>query len=170
MGWKNVKEGYQIQHLVCVTPDGICIGSGFIHDLIVIGLDGVVKKRFDGSSNDDLRRYQQEMDADPMRLAQLVKSPDHFDTSITVYTYDGGDIIEKKCEAPGWPNVTHDGDMMYNNTYSSNRAEVVEWAKRNADAGIKIFERNIEETKTSLAELEALLAKTKGERAKLELA
>lgn len=170
MGWKNVKEGYQIGHQVCVAEKGICIGSGYIHDLIVIGLNGVVKKRYDSSSNDDLRRYQQEMDADPEKLKRLVQTPDSFEISITVYTYDGGDIIEKQCEAIGWPNVTHDGDMMYENTYSPDRDVVVQWAKHNADLGIKFAQERIEEAKASLIELEVSLARVKEERAKLELA
>lgn len=169
MGWKNVKESYQIGHQVCVAEKGICIGSGYIHDLIVIGLDGVVKKRFDGSSNDDLRRYQQEMDADPEKLKRLVQTPDSFEVAITVYTYDGGDIIEKQCEALGWPNVTHDGCMMYENTFSADREIVVGWAKRNADLGIKYAQERIEDAKVSLNELEASLVEVKAERAKLEL-
>lgn len=170
MGWKNVKESYQIGHQVCVAEKGICIGSGYIHDLIVISLDGVVKKRFDGSSNDDLRRYQQEMDADPEKLKRLVQTPDSFEVAITVYTYDGGNIIEKRCESLGWPNVTHDGDMMYENTYSPDRDVVVQWAKRNADLGIKFAQERVEEAKASLIELEVSLARVKEERAKLELA
>lgn len=169
MGWKNIKESYQIGHVVCVTEKGICIGSGYIHDLIVIGLDGTVKKRYDDRSNEDLGRYQQEIDADPVKLKKLALSPDHFDTSITVYTYDGGDIIEKQCEALGWPNVTHDGCMMYENTFSADREIVVGWAKCNADLGIKYAQERIEDAKVSLNELEASLVEVKAERAKLKL-
>ncbi len=45
MGWKNVKDLYGIKHTVQMTEKGICIGSAYVHDLIVIGLDGVLKKR-----------------------------------------------------------------------------------------------------------------------------
>ena len=119
MGWKNVKESYGIVHTVQVTDKGICIGSPYIHDLIVIGLDGAVKKRDYGYGNQDLKRYMQEFDADPDKLKRLVLSDDHFAASVTVFTYDGGDIVEKLCEAPGWPNVTHDGEMMYDNTFEN---------------------------------------------------
>src|ERR1043166_9084890 len=105
MGWKNVKESYGIVHTVQVTDKGICIGSPYIHDLIVIGLDGAVKKRDYGYGNQDLKRYMQEFDADPDKLKRLVLSDDHFAASVTVFTYDGGEFVEKLCEAPGWPNV-----------------------------------------------------------------
>jgi len=37
MGWKNIKEHYRINHYVQVTEQGICIGSPYIHNIIVIG-------------------------------------------------------------------------------------------------------------------------------------
>jgi hypothetical protein len=170
MSWKNVKDHYRIGHAVQVTSKGICIGSPYIHDLIVISRDGVVTKRYeDRRSNEDLWRYQQEFDADPALLKRLVQSPDAFTASITVYTYDGGDIIEKKCEVVGWPNVTHDGDMMYENTFSSDRAKIVETAKRNADAGIEMADDRIAELKKDLAEMESLANQYRDERAKLEM-
>ncbi len=91
MSWKNVKEHYRIKHQVHVTNEGICSGSPYVHNLIVIGLDGVLKKRREGSGNADLTRYQAEMDADPAMLKQLVMAEDSFDgPGLPVFTYDGG--------------------------------------------------------------------------------
>ena len=45
MGWKNIKEHYRIGHAVQVTDAGICIGSPYIHNIIIIGVDGTLKKR-----------------------------------------------------------------------------------------------------------------------------
>jgi hypothetical protein len=36
MGWKTLKEHFDIEHFVQVTKKGICIGSGFVHDLVTI--------------------------------------------------------------------------------------------------------------------------------------
>ena len=121
MGWKTVKEHYQIKHHVCVGEAGICIGSGYISDILVISLEGVLIKRYEDRSNNQLSEYQRRMDADPALLKRLVQTSDTFAISIPVYTYNDGTIIEKRCEAPGWPNVTHDGDMMYENRYSTDR-------------------------------------------------
>src|SRR5687768_3761792 len=99
MGWKNIKEHYRIGHSVCVTEQGICIGSPYIHDIIVIGLDGKLKKRYErDGSNEDLERYQQEIEADPALLKKLIDGPDRFTKDVTVYTFSDGEIIEKKCE------------------------------------------------------------------------
>ncbi len=168
MGFKKLKQHYRIEHTVCVTDKGICIGSPYIHDLIVIGLDGTIIKGDDGRSNEDLKRYMAEMKADPAKLREVVLAKDTFDASITVYTYDGGEIIEKKCEKPGWPNVTHDGDLMYENTYSTDKAKVVERAKESAAAEIKWWPPRIKQQKKDLAEIEALLRKSQADLAKLE--
>ena len=82
MGWKNVKDHYRIGHIVQIKKVGgdhgdvaknaICIGSPYIHDLIVVSLDGDILKRYSDHGNDDLTRYMQEMEADPGVLRQLV--------------------------------------------------------------------------------------------------
>jgi hypothetical protein len=163
MSWKNVKEHYRIGHFVH------CIGSGYVSEIIVIEPDGRLSKRYDGrGGNEDLARYQQEMDADPVKLRELIAAPDTFTASIPVYTYEGGDVVEKQCEALGWPNVTHDGCMMYANTFSGDKAWIVAKAKENADIGIKWARERVEETEKKLIEARARLAEEEANRAKLE--
>ncbi len=168
MGWKNIKEHYRIKHLVQVTGQGICIGSGYIHDIIVIGLDGIQKKRYDDRSNADLMRYQHEIDINPEKLYQLIQQPDIFSKSITVYTYNGGDIIEKQCESLGYPNITHDGEMMYENTFSADKDEIVTAAKTNSDCAIKFMNKRIKEAEERLKEFRNDLLSHEEDRAKLE--
>ncbi len=156
MGWKNVKEYYRISHIVQVTPKGICIGSPYIHDIIVIGMDGIIKKRYRDkgfwSKNVILERYETEMDADPAKLKELIESEDTFDKSITIYTHEDGIILEKLCEKPIWPNVTHDGCLIYKNTFSTDKSRVVKWAKEDAGAGVELYKRRISETGEKLSE------------------
>lgn len=169
MSWKNVRDHYQVQHTVQIRDAGICIGSPYIPDIIIIGLDGAVKKRYEsGCTNEDLRRIQDAFDVDPEKLKELVLSPDIFDREITVYTYEGGDILEKKCEELGWPNITHDGLMMYENTFSDDKAKVVAWAKENANLYVKSARENAADAERRLQECKERLAKTEAERAKLE--
>lgn len=140
MGWKNLKERYNIGHIVQVTKAGICIGSGYIHDLLVVEHDGRVVKRYERPEvNEDLARYQAEFDADPEALRLAVTTPDTFAVSLPVFTYDGGTIVEEACEEYGWPNVTHAGHVMYENGYSKDKATVVKWAKKNAAATVSMI-------------------------------
>jgi hypothetical protein len=159
MGFKKLKDHYRIEHQVTVREKGICIGSPYIPDIIIIGLDGTIKKRYtERRGNNHLLRYQYEMDADPNKLREVVLAKDEFKNSIPVYTYEGGTIIEKRCEAPGWPNVTHDGDMMYENTYSTDKAKIVKRAKENARIALKFERRNHDEAKANLARIEKNIA------------
>lgn len=167
MGWKSVKEHYRISHHVQVRDGDICIGSGYISEIIVIGSDGRIKKRSDELSNVELRRYLSEMDADVGKLKELVEMPDVFERSIPVYTYAGGDILEKRCETLGWPNVTHDGMMMYENTFSDDRDKVIGWATRNAELAIKNTEERIVDMEGELVKLNNRLAEYKDDFEKL---
>lgn len=167
MGWKNVKEHYQIGHLVQVTEEGICIGSPYIHNIIVLNADGKIVKEGERTLNADLIRYQAEMKADPDKLRELVITPDSFDTSISVFTYRGAEIIEKQCEQLGWPNVTHDGDMMFENTFFAEREKALDAAKHNCEAAIFLRQMEISDTRNRLAKSQARLEDLLGDARKL---
>lgn len=189
MGWKNVQTHYGIMHYVRVTEAGICIGSGYVHDLIVIA---ETDKRRDWRDTVDRRETAighnisiwrptylgrgepfdgivKAMADDPEALRRLIDAPDTFEKSIKVYTYDyDGNIIEKLCEEPGWPNATHDGAMQYENTFSTDRDQVVEWARRNNELAlenarerVKQAARDFDEANANLAKREAAVAKLK---------
>lgn len=166
MGHKAFREHYRIGHIVKVNERGVCIGSPYIPDLIVVAMDGTILEEYD-RLNEDLKRYVAEMKADPAKLREVLNAPDTFEASIPVYTYKGADIIEKLCEKPGWPNVTHDGDIMYENTFSTDKAKVVAWAKRNAGLGVKFANDKIEQLKSDIARVESNLAKELADLAKL---
>lgn len=116
MGWKRIKEKYRIEHFVQVRDGCIAIGSSFIPDLIVIDMNGRIVRADICMNNSDLNRYHVEMLRDGEEfLRRLIQMPDEFEKSITVWTYKDGRIIEKKCEALGYPLCTHDGCIMYGN-------------------------------------------------------
>lgn len=159
MGWKSVKEHYRIAHDVQIVPGkGICIGSSYVHDLLVISETGDVTAG-KLSLGDNLSRYKDEMDADSVTLKALIAKPDTFERSIPVFTYEGAEIIECACEELGWPNVTHDGRMMYENTFSADRAEVVAWAIRSAEAGIEGWSERVAQAECDLSDVQARLSK-----------
>jgi len=157
MGWKTVKETYGIEHIVHVRNGDILIGSPYISNIVTISPDGEIKKRYSGG-NEDLTRVQSEMDADPAKLLEAVRAKDIFSVSNTVYTYNGGEILEKQCESYGWPNITHDGCLMYENTFSPDRREIILTAKREAAFGIKSYRRMIKEKEQELQKLHSGLA------------
>ena len=156
MGWKNVKDHYRIGHIVQIRSGFIAIGSAYVPDLIRVSMDGKPSwGNLGPSDNRDLSRYYAEMQKDLPKLAQLVQSPDSFSQSLPVFTWSSGVILEKECEAYGWPNVTHDGMIQYENTFSSDRMQVVRWAKQDALYGIKCMLRRRREIKKQAEEIEA---------------
>lgn len=173
MGWKNIKDHYRIGHIVSVGEKGILVGSVYIHDLIVISHDGSSVEwgsigRCD--ENRDLSWYYAEMKADPDRLKRLARTPDEFSKAIPVYTFEEetGRIVEAFCEEPGWPNVTHDGALMYENRFSTNREEVVRWARENLQAAIEYFQSRLKEEQERLETTRQQLDQTREALARLE--
>ena len=118
MGYKLLRDTYKIEHIVQVCDEEkyggrvICIGSPYVHDLIVINMEGEIVKRYDGRNNNDLRRYMQEFDEDPEKLKRIVQTPDAFDAdkNKTVYIYDYYRIRTEVCQEYGYPNTTNMGE------------------------------------------------------------
>lgn len=161
MGWKQVKQHYQISYIVHVDDGSICIRSIRQPALIVIGADGAFKKRYSdsdsGSSSEELQRIQDAMSADPAKLLALIEAEDQFDKSVAVYTFEGYEILEKFCESPGWPRVTHAGELMYPNLYSTDKEKVIVWAKANAERGLQAYTRLVDEARAKLENLQLAL-------------
>lgn len=179
MGWKNVKQHYGIGHIVANFPEkGLCIGSAYCHDLILI-VDAERRLEFHDTIDrrptsigcgltvwrpvylgrgEPFDGWVQRWSDNPAELRRQIDMPDTFERSVVVYTYDyDGNIIEKACEEPGWPNCTHDGLLMYENTFSTDRAEVVRWAKQNFLAAASNNRQVIREKEKDLARIRGYL-------------
>ncbi len=138
MGYKLLRDTYKIEHIVQVLDKKeyggrvICIGSPYVHDLIVINMEGEIVKRNDGRNNNDLRRYMQEFDADPKKLKRIVQTTDAFDAdkNKTVYIYDYGRIRTEVCQEYGYPNTTNTGELMYDNTSFPTYKDALNYALR----------------------------------------
>lgn len=192
MGWKNVKEHYGIDRTVHIEDGNIFVGSGGLPKIIAVAKAGNNREFYkDGSwnlerSGDGIEVWRMPFlgssgpfdgivsafVADLPKLRELMETPDTFERSITVWTCDyyEGTIIEKQCEEPGWPNCTHDGELMYENSFSTSRKEIVKYAKSNAAAGVENMERRVREIEADLAKVKetrdqyaAALKKLEGE-------
>jgi hypothetical protein len=170
MGWKNVKEHYRIGHIVQVTDKGIVIGSSYMPEIIVISMNGELTKLYETGfgSNEDLVRYQNEMLADLSKLKELIDTPDTFQTFIKVYTWKDGVILEKLCEDTAWPNVTHDGELMYENMFSTNKAQVVQWAKKNVKGSLVGYTEAIEDYRQKMEKMRDKVRELQGYMEKLD--
>lgn len=169
MGWKTVKEVFRIGHIVHMSDELLCIGSPYISAIITVTPDGIIRKKYDWGSDADLQRYQEEITERPEKFRAAMEQEDQFSGSIPVYTYDGGrQIIQKFCETLGYPNCTHDGELMYDNTFSINREKIIQRAIRNTKSRIASFENKIKELQQDLNQRQAWLRTAKQDLLSLE--
>lgn len=167
MGWKNIKEAFGIEHQVRVEDGYICIGSGMVHNLITIGVEtGELNEN--PTFRDFLEKHYPEVkSAGTRKLLDLIETPDTFEASIPVFTFQDGDIIECRCEAIGYPNVTHDGRMMYENRFSTDLEQVVRWAKRDLEIWSENLGERAEDLETQRDKVKNELSRVKSKYFKL---
>jgi hypothetical protein len=126
MGWKAIKDRYRIGHLVSVHKGkGICIGSGYVHDLIRINPETrkVEWGNLGPSTNDTLARYG-------MKFTKILRRSGIWLMQMTCLIVT---FLSSLTRAEQWsntfarntagPNVTHDGQMMYDNTFFEKEAD-----------------------------------------------
>lgn len=162
MGWKTLKETFGIEHQVSVDERGICIGSGYISDLAVIdpktgrATENPLYKGFLS------KHYPLLANAPLQDIISSLEATDTFNADIPVYTFDHqGRIIRDFCETPGWPNLTHSGQLMHDNRYFSTPEEALIKARdeltcaiENRQSAINDLEQDLQKKKNGLAVLQ----------------
>lgn len=162
MGFKAFKDHFGIENHIVSIQDGVLhIGSDFVSRLVGFDMQTgkvLINDAFSGFLS---KQYPEILNCtDEERLA-LIQTQDQFKQSIPVYTSLNGQIIEKKCEALGFPNVTHDGEIMYENSHFSNEADAVKYEQLNLQCKIEIQQSSISDLEAKLAEKKRNLAETK---------
>ncbi|MGL6120674.1 MAG: hypothetical protein ACRC0V_09235 [Fusobacteriaceae bacterium] len=144
MGWKNIEKKFNIQHIVQIRDNKICIGSGYIGDIITISFEGKIIKMDRDYSNEHLKRYVTELrEAERTgELKKLIDLPDTFENLKPIYTCEKGRVIKKFCEEYEYPNVCTDGDLIYENTFFVNRKDAVKYCCKNARLRLKYSAQN----------------------------
>lgn len=147
MGLKAIKEHYEIKHNVHIRGGLITIGSAYVPDIIAFDVEGKIHKKDDlfVKEGNELDRVYKALVSDPELIVKLIRQEDVFERSIRVYSFNGAEITEHFCEELGWPNVTHDGRMMYENRFTTDRNEAIEWALKEAESALKWEERRLGE-------------------------
>jgi len=159
MGWNTFKKHFNIGHIVQIRERDLLIGSSYISDLAAISMDtGMIKKR-ESWLNDFLPKHYPNISAAmPSEIKALLDAEDTFTQSIPVYTYEGLRISTKYCEEIGYPNVTHDGWLMYDNTFLTDIEAVVEMAILERVSRLENLRERITERSKELQELQDKLA------------
>lgn len=168
MGWKNVKTHFKITHNVQVTSKGLCIGSGYVHDLVVINLNtGVVceSPTFKGFLKE---YYPQLLNTSPEDMIRLLESHDNFTTKIPVYTFEQGDVVIDYAEEFGYPHTTHSGNLMYENTHFKTFSEAKVAALRDLESNMEFTKDSLVRAQQDVSDLSAKLVSLEQQILKLK--
>lgn len=168
MGCKAIKDYYDLEYVVHVRKEGVCIAGAFITDLIIIGFDGEILKKPSYNPAPQLREFIDAVERDKYLFVILYHKQDKYLSCTTVFTYDGSDIITTFCEIPGWPNITITGVLMYENEYTTDYHQVVEWARNSNERALKYHNENIIRLEKELLEQSDLWKIEAANKLKLE--
>lgn len=170
MGWKTFKQHFNIdsRHTLELRKDGVAIGSGYIPAQVVISpVDGRIRKK-EGFTDFLSKTYPAILEAPPELLVSLLAAPDVFERAIPVYAYKDGQIVEEFCEELGWPNCTHAGELMYDNTHLPNKRDAVLRAKELTALRIETMTSCVERAQRELDELKANVAEQEANALRLD--
>ena len=153
MGWKNLKQHFNLEYIVQVDTEGrLLIGSAYLNDLLTIRPDGAISVHslFADDKSGPLVDLANRLKEDPSLVRDLLASPDSFQTDIPVYTWEHGALVEKLCEEPGYPNITHDGRLMHDNTYFLRPEDACAKAHSSSVFYVEHWERQVERLQREL--------------------
>lgn len=159
MGWKRFKEHFEIGHHVCVCDGKILIGSRYVSNIVSVDMETgsvVCSKTFP----EFLRQYYPVLaKADPAEILSCIREQDIFERSVRIYVFMNNEIVEKYCEEPCYPNVTHDGLMIYDgDSFSVDRDVVVRGAREYLERRCENAAETIERRKADIVEQEGYIA------------
>lgn len=146
MGIKAFKEHFGGGYIVQRVRDGrIAIGSAYAHDLIIIMPDLSIKKskivREDGEAGAVFHALVEA--AESGRLKNTLDSQDVFGELHDVFLVENGTIVKKQCEEFGWPNITTDGEMLYDNASFKTRREALRHLRGETLSGVRMTFRSL---------------------------
>ncbi len=137
------------KYIISNCGDYLAVGSGYIHNIISVDVKTLDLKTSGNRGRDDLAYDELKQIYDKLRelidngaIKEIIEQDDVIESPVSVYTYDNGRIITKYAEKYGWPNVTHDGFLMYENQYFKTPHEAVEAGMENYKASIELWERS----------------------------
>ena len=141
----------------------IAVGSPLCHDLITVDKGTLlVKYALDTFKQGREAIRSKELEAIWDKLHELIKSGeikeiiqenDVIDNPIPVYESRDGEVFSHVTDKIEWPNTTHTGRLIYNNTFFATRKEAVEYSMRECGYAIKMFSDNLVEQLKKVEEI-----------------
>jgi hypothetical protein len=142
--------------------DSICIGSPLCSQLITVDKKTLkIKYALDTFNTGRESINSEELMFIWDKLIELIKNGeikniislnDSTVNMFPVYSHENGEIIEKFTDIFGWPNSTHDGELMYENIHFKTKEEAIKKGIEELKIEIKYISENICEQEKELEE------------------
>ena len=156
MGHKLFKEKFNIEHNVHIENNHLLIGSPLCSDLVRIDIntgkiikDGIC--RLPGERGFLEEYYPSVLNISDQERRDIILKEDTFEKSIDVFTYKYGvGVVKKQAEKFGYPNRTHDGEIMYENNFFKTYEEALDYGINEISISVKWEKQEIQEKEKSL--------------------
>lgn len=159
------------ERTVHLSDNKVCVASAYVHDLIHIKLDDMTVHYVFGEDNP--WKQDDEVKLLLVKLRELVangeinkflEGDDVIENPLPVFTVINNKLVSTFTDKYGWPNITIDGMMMYENTFFKTKKDALKYAIEEKESSIKYYkETAIPEAKEKVRELESRLWQNQNE-------
>ena len=143
---KNINEG-------AITERIGKLETGVVKEL------GDFKNGFAKDLYDDFEKLNEKLDyklkklVDSGQIQEYLNGNDEIEKKLPVYKEEDGEIIETYTDAYGYPNLTIDGYVMYENEYFKSKIACKKYAIKCCVSGIDNYNRYIQQKLKEIEEL-----------------
>lgn len=150
MGWKTFKEKFRIKnHIIHEDAQSILISSSDEHNIASINK---TTGKIADPKNILSKNYPELSFARQYEILAAIEATDLFSRSIPLYSFRGGEIIEHACETLGHPNVTHGGEIIYENIHMKSIGSALNMAKHSLETEAKYLRNYAKELNSTCEE------------------
>lgn len=73
------------------------------------------------------------------QMREIINGVDEIENPLPVFTVSNRQLIETFTDAYGYPNLTINGDQMYDNSWFDTKEKAIEYGKRESESAIKMY-------------------------------
>lgn len=151
-------------YIINNNDDYIAVGSPLCHDLISVNKK-TLKLRYAldtwHEGRNSLRSEELLFIWDKLQelinngeIKNIIEGQDEIENPLPVFTVRDGKVVKSFTDQYGWPNITIDGDEMYDNTWFKTELEAIKYGIQEYKAGMNMVQRTIDERRKELREFE----------------
>jgi hypothetical protein len=155
----------------------LCVGSSLCSDLISLNIETKELKY----ALDTWREGRKSIKYEPLeiiwdRLEELINNgeidyylegEDEIENPLPVFSFSNGTLIKTTTDEYGWPNITSDGTLMYDNTFFKTEIDAIEYGIKETKISIRFSKEKYERLKSEIESVEKDIQDNEGYLIKL---